>query len=140
MSWFVKKALVKDTVHEEGADFEPDALAAHNRWQVIWPRVVAKAWADDTFHRELLDDAKNAIERHFGYALLGSLKFTVEDAPEDAKFDPAKEALSEPDDPWSALPSMELKMYLPPAPRAELQAIAITAYEDTGRTYPFTCC
>ena len=40
--------------------------------------------------------------------------------------------------PWKGLPKMKLKLCIPPKPPAEQQAIAITAYSDTGRTYPMT--
>ena len=33
--------------------------------QSVWPRAVAKAWHDDMFRRELLDDAPAALKRHF---------------------------------------------------------------------------
>ena len=43
-------------------------------------------------------------------------------------------------DPWGKLPNLALTITIPPAPPPALQAVAITAYQDTGRTYPFTCC
>ena len=31
-------------------------------------------------------------------------------------------------------------MALPPAPRLENQAVALSFYNASGRAYPFTCC
>jgi ribosomally synthesized peptide (two-chain TOMM family) len=159
MSWFVKvnngagngqpavAAMVEgdqaDVTSKTGGDYVPGALESTMHWQVIWPRVVAKAWRDQEFHAALLADPKQAILGTFGYKLIDELNFTVKDAPADAKFDVEKAynvSTESPQDPWSRLPHMELTMYLPPAPPADLQAVAITAYQDTGRTYPFTCC
>ena len=42
-------------------------------------------------------------------------------------------------DSWDGLPPMHLTLYLPPRPTCLQElAIAITAYSDTGRTYPMT--
>lgn len=132
-----------------GDDFRPGSLEAHMRWQVIWPRVVAKAWRDPDFHAALLADAETAIGEVFGYHFAASLKLVVKDEPNEVAFDVSKAYNTDNDlrteegrakDPWNGLSPMELTLYLPPKPDADLQAVAITAYEDTGRTYPFTCC
>jgi len=117
MSWFKQS---KDNA--PGHDYEPGALESTMHWQVIWPRTIALAW---------------------GYHLMDDLDLTIEDAPEDATFDPAlatNPAKGSPQDPWAKLPQLRLTLSIPPAPPAELQGVAITAYQDTGRTYPFTCC
>ncbi len=123
--------------HDLGADFLPGAMESHNHWQVIWPRIIALAWEDKEFHKELKADPHKAINEAFGYKLSPSLKLKIEDAPAGATYDADADY---PNDPWSKLPDLELTIALPPAPPADIQAIAITAYQDTGRTYPFTCC
>jgi len=138
MSWFVKgedNAL--------GHDYQPGALESTMHWQVIWPRAIALAWEDKEFHRQLKADPRKAIQDRFNYHLMDDLDLVVEDAPADAQFDPSKATYSssgEVQDPWASLPNLKLTLSIPPAPPAELQGIAITAYQDTGRTYPFSCC
>jgi ribosomally synthesized peptide (two-chain TOMM family) len=124
----------------EGSDFKPGALESSLHWQVIWPRIIAKAWEDATFHQQVKANPRQAIEDHFGYELSTNLKLTIEDAPSDAVFEENDNNPSTPTDPWSKLPPLELTVVIPPPPEARLQAVAITAYQDTGRTYPFTCC
>ena len=123
-----------------GADFQAGMLEASLHWQVIWPRVIARCWEDEDFHQAVKQDAREAIGKYFGYALSTNLSLTVEDAPRDATFRPEDDDPATPEDPWSSLPPLELTLYIPPAPAPALQAVAITAYQDTGRTYPFTCC
>lgn len=122
--------------HDLGADFLPGAMESHNHWQVIWPRIIALAWEDDEFRKEVKANPHEAIKEAFGYTLSPSLKLEIVEAPA-AAFDRDVEY---PKDPWSKLPDLKLTIALPPAPPADIQAIAITAYQDTGRTYPFTCC
>lgn len=140
MSWFVKLASVKppEDVHGEGHDYEPGALESHAHWQVIWPRAVARAWADPDFKRRLLENAEKTIEEQFDYDMK-NLKLKVIEDPNNTPFDSSMDG-PDGEDPWKGLPDMELTMYLPAPPDTGLQAVAITAYEDTGRTYPFTCC
>lgn len=111
-------------------------------WQVIWPRAIALAWEDADFHAQLKADPRAAIRDKFGYHLMDDLDLTIEDAPADATFD-LSQATNAPDaerDPWEKLPHMKLTLCIPPAPAVELQGVAITSYQDTGRTYPFSCC
>jgi ribosomally synthesized peptide (two-chain TOMM family) len=123
-----------------GADFRPGSLESSLHWQVIWPRVIAKAWEDDEFHAEVMANPHEAIKKHFGYVLSENLDLKIEDAPATATFEPEENSPYTPDDPWSKLPPLRLTVVIPPAPDPSLQAVAITAYQDTGRTYPFTCC
>ncbi len=125
-----------------GSDYRAGALEATMHWQVIWPRVIAHAWEDEAFHAALLADPRKVIKERFQYELSPELDLTITDAPADATFDPALERApdGEGGDPWAKLPNLKLTITIPPAPPPALQAVAITAYEDTGRTYPFTCC
>ena len=97
---------------------------------------------DQTFHDALLSDPRGAIKEGFGYELSPDLDLTIADAPADATFDPAQAMVADGSagDPWGKLPNLALTITIPPAPPPALQAVAITAYQDTGRTYPFTCC
>lgn len=137
MTWFLK-----DSDNDLGHDAKAGALESTMHWQVIWPRAIALAWEDADFHAQLKADPRAAIRDKFGYHLMDDLDLTIEDAPENATFD-MSQATNAPDakrDPWSSLPHMKLTLCIPPAPPVELQGVAITSYQDTGRTYPFSCC
>ena len=141
-----------------GEDHECVAFANARRWQVIWPQVIARAWADPAFKAALIKNPRETITRSFNYDLNADLDLTIQDAPDGTpgfNYDLFKELYltfqNAPDgtpgynpnaeregDPWKGLPRMELKLYIPPSPPAEQQAIAITVYSDTGRTYPMT--
>lgn len=125
-----------------GQDYAAGALESTMHWQVIWPRAIALAWEDADFHAQLKADPRAAIREKFGYHLMDDLDLIIEDAPADAQFDMAQAMYTEGEehDPWASLPNMKLTLCIPPAPPVELQGVAITAYQDTGRTYPFSCC
>jgi len=134
----VTGADLSDTL--TGADFRPGSLESALHWQVIWPRIIAKAWGDEKFHEEVKANPREAMEAYFGYRLSSNLKLTIEDAPSTTTFKPEDNNPDTKEDPWSNLPPLELTIFIPPAPEPALQAVAITAYQDTGRSYPFTCC
>lgn len=137
MTW-----LTKLSDNDLGGDSKPGALESTMHWQVIWPRAIALAWEDKEFHAQLKADPRKAILEKFSYHLTDDLDLTIEDAPADAAFDmsQATNAPGEAKDPWSSLPNIKLTLCIPPAPPVALQGVAITSYQDTGRTYPFTCC
>jgi ribosomally synthesized peptide (two-chain TOMM family) len=109
-------------------------LARALRWRTIWPQVIAHAWADQDFKAALKDDACKAIKARFNYELSPELKLIIEDA-QCGTYNPDAEPGK---DRWKGLPQMELKLYIPPAPELKHQAIALTHYSETGRTYPMT--
>ena len=76
--------LMSDTV--PGADFRPGSLESALHWQVIWPRIIAKAWEDEEFHEKVKANPREAIESYFGYRLSSNLDLKIEDAPTDATF------------------------------------------------------
>ena len=153
MSWFVQTGIpgkekkgsgtakantlgVRNTI---GSDFKPGALESTMHWQVIWPRAIALAWEDEYFHAALKENPRKAIHETFGYLLNDALELKIVDAPANAEFDSGTES-AKVGDPWAKLPPLKLTITIPPAPPVDLQAVAITTYQDTGRTYPFTCC
>jgi hypothetical protein len=131
-----KNESINKKIGQVGADFDAGALESDMHWMVIWPRAVAKAWADEKFKKKLLANAHDAIKQEFGYELSAQLDLSIEEAPAGVGAYKARSKT----DPWAGLPKLKLTMTLPPAPVAEQQAVAITVYQDTGRTYPFTCC
>jgi ribosomally synthesized peptide (two-chain TOMM family) len=120
-----------------GIDHTPEYFALARRWQIIWLRAIAKAWAEEDFKRELKEDARAALCKHFNYKLNPELDLTIKDASE---VDPKNTPCYNPDaeDPWEGLPHHKLELVLPPAPPVEDRAIALADYGDTGRTYPMT--
>ena len=132
---------------EQGWDYKAGRWEQTMHWQVIWLRAISAAWEDEEFKKALLNDARQAIYDKFGYSLSPELELTiVEVEGEEGRFDRSKAFYDHSrdedhqDDPWEGLPKMKLTMTLPPKPAAEDHAIAIAAYADTARTYPFTCC
>jgi ribosomally synthesized peptide (two-chain TOMM family) len=119
----------------KGQDDTADAYAKAKRWQLIWPQVIAMAWADSEFKKALIDDPHGTILKHFNYELSKELHLKIEVA-RSGYYNPFHN--KEQEDPWQGLPLMELTLYIPPAPPEKHQAIAVTAYSDTGRTYPMT--
>jgi len=88
MSWFTPLNKQDGTADEAttaaggvaqglGADFRPGSLESSLHWQVIWPRVIAKAWEDKGFHAEVLANPREAIMRNFGYALSENLDLEI---------------------------------------------------------------
>jgi ribosomally synthesized peptide (two-chain TOMM family) len=111
-----------------------DMLARALRWRTIWPQVIAHAWAEPKFRDALKKNACQAIWDKFQYKLSPELVLTIKDAPA-GKYNPDKPVK---EDRWEHLPKMELTLYIPPAPPECQQAVAITHYSETGRTYPMT--
>ena len=116
-------------------DYSAESWAKMMHWQTIWLRTIAKAWSDDEFKAKLLEYPRDAIGQAFNYEIPRTLKLSVKEADSDSVL-LNKRGFHD----WSDLPPMELTMYLPPAPKADVQAIAIADYAESGRTYPFTCC
>jgi ribosomally synthesized peptide (two-chain TOMM family) len=119
-----------------GADHTAEYFALARRWQIIWLRVIAKAWADEEFKERLKCNAREAL-KDFDYKLNPELELIIQDASE---VDPKNTSGYKPDakDPWEGLPLHKLVLVLPPAPPVEDRAIALADYGDTGRTYPMT--
>ena len=120
-----------------GKDSTPEAYANARRWQIIWPRAIAYAWANSDFKTELQEHPRETLKKYFNYELSVELELTIQDAPDGTPgYNPKAK---EDEDPWQHLPHMELKLFIPPAPKKlDEQAIALADYSDTGRTYPMT--
>jgi ribosomally synthesized peptide (two-chain TOMM family) len=111
-----------------------EMLARARRWRTIWIQVIALAWRDPAFKAALIKDARCAIFDKFQYELSPELELTIECA-QTGTYDPNIPLTK---DRWTGLPKMKLKMFLPPPPPADHQAVAVTHYSETGRTYPMT--
>jgi len=97
-------------------------------------RAIALAWADAEFRRALLDsqDARPVLSRFFGYNLPFNFRVHVRAGGPTVRIDGAWR--------FEALKN-RIKLNYPEVPtQAErLWPVALTAYNDTGPAYPFTC-
>lgn len=113
------------------------------KWQMVWLEAIALAWRDPTFKSELLANPRHALKAYFNFDLGPYVKLTVREAtapkgdhPPSSKFQHAFNGWDPAHDPLTS----EMIMALPPAPKVEDQAVALSFYNASGRAYPFTCC
>jgi ribosomally synthesized peptide (two-chain TOMM family) len=96
-------------------------------------RAMALAWHNETFRHELCDNSVRALEGWLGYNSPWNFKIQFVDASDECVWNHAKNQ-------WALVPN-ELVLWLPRPPADEgIRPIALTAYNNTGEAYPFTCC
>jgi ribosomally synthesized peptide (two-chain TOMM family) len=96
-------------------------------------RAVALAWHNAKFKKALVGkNSLGALERWLGFHSTWEMKIEVEE-DKSARWT---------DGPgWQSLSNNLLTLVLPTKPKEDdIRAIAITAYNETGPQYPFTCC
>lgn len=112
-------------------------------WVETWNKAVAEAWRDKDFAAFLLKDPKRALQQRFGFVFQENIDLTVKTTPEVDGDGVATGWRTGADGPngWN-LPATEVTLYLPPAPEATEQAVAVMAYWETGYGLPFStaCC
>ncbi len=136
------------------------------RWNLIWPKAVAKAWSDEAFKAKLLSRhphvVRDAMKNDLGYELPEMMELSVVTESESGEaaddFSPAQMAIKknlvplvEGDRNMMAFlrrvkktetgeKKTEVTMVLPDREGYdEDSAVAIVEYMEEGRTYPFTC-
>ncbi|HEY1690564.1 MAG TPA: BMA_0021/BMA_0022 family TOMM bacteriocin [Polyangiaceae bacterium] len=94
-------------------------------------RAIALAWARPEFATQVQDDALAALQAWLGYTCPWNLRIVV-----------ATQAFTWARDrgEWTNLPNNVLEVDLPETPKVDFQPVALTAYNNTGSAYPFTCC
>lgn len=98
-------------------------------------RALALAWHNDAFKKLLLTDVIDALAAYFGYNCPWDLKLVVKEDT-SARWAPGSSGSG-----WTSLTKNVLLLDLPqPPPDGDIRAIALTAYNETGPAYPFTCC
>ncbi len=113
------------------------------KWQYVWVEAVSLAWRDPAFKKLLLDDPRGTLFTYFGFDLGPYVELKVREAtppPPDAR---AKNGLQRAFGGWDPATDplkSEMVMVLPPAPKVEDQAVALSFYNASGRSYPFTTC
>jgi ribosomally synthesized peptide (two-chain TOMM family) len=99
-------------------------------------RAVALAWHNSDFREAIRRNALGALAEFFGYNCPWDLKIVVKD---DATGRWAPGSGSAPSH-WTSLTNNVLRLDMPLPPESDIRAIALTAYNETGPAYPFTCC
>ena len=125
-----------DFISNQPDDLGASAFAEQRRWQLVWLRLIADAWKDPKLRKAITKkdaDLRGILKKRYNYELNQFLELTIVDTEGDVSPKPGAKK------PFDKLPKMELRIALPPPPRADLQAIALADYADAGRSYPFTC-
>ena len=122
----------------------PDDFASFG---LVTGRLIALAWHDPAFHGALfsVDDARNLVQDAMDVVIPWNfrLKFTEHkvrtrpSSPGSGGGQPL--ALSTKSFDFSDFPFSEISVNMPEPPDDTQRAIALAAYNDTGRQYPFTC-
>jgi ribosomally synthesized peptide (two-chain TOMM family) len=109
-------------------------------WSSVWMKCIARAWQDPVFKAALLREPEQTLYSYFQFAVPPTLKVQVVELSADHQQQTGfgwKGNMSGQSG-W-LMPPNQLQMVLPPAPQdPALQAVALSDYSDTGRTYPFT--
>lgn len=127
-----------DAIHPVGPEGPLKGLRDSMKWQDAWMMAIAIAWSNEALQQELIQEPRKFFKERCDFDLPPGLTFKVITTPEkDSEgnrtgWDPEKKL-------WY-LKNTEVTMYLPPAPALQDQAVALSAYLATGRTYPFTLC
>ena len=103
-------------------------------------RALAVAWEKSDFRRRLQDDAVLAMEGWLGYRTPWSMKIVVVDASSRMRFDADTNCWEyTATDRYPKLNSLLYHLPNPPTHQS-VWPVALTAYNNTGPQYPFTCC
>ncbi|XXX79843.1 BMA_0021/BMA_0022 family TOMM bacteriocin [Sorangium sp. So ce134] len=117
------------------------------RWFTIWPQAVALAWNDSNFATYLQKAPDLALYNAFGFQVPGGVELTVnftdpnEHKAGSSNSDPTNDndCVNKDSDSVPHLWPVELVLILPPKPELPSEgAIALGAYSESGRSYPFT--
>lgn len=111
-------------------------------WVETWNKAVALAWRDPGFAKWLVADPKAALEKQFGFVFHDQVDLSVT-AIEEGAADPDGRPYgwtngADGPEGWH-LPSTRIELFLPPAPEATEQAVAVMAYWETDEALPFSC-
>lgn len=114
------------------------------RWFTVWPHAVAHAWRDPLFRKHLTDSPRVALFNAFGFEVPAGANLTITDQVSTGVYTkdlgtPIDIHMSLPEKP----PSVAIKNPVnnqPDIPTNLDDAIALAAYAESGRTFPFTLC
>lgn len=101
-------------------------------FQEVWLRAIARAWRDESFKRQLEDDACLALQQAFGYKMPWNINLSVASPSAEYGWRKAEQR-------WH-LPQNRMTFGIPDRPALEEEAIALASYNDAGPCYLFTCC
>lgn len=111
-------------------------IASSQAWQVAWVSAIALAWSSDQLKADLIADPAKFFQTHCNFKVPDGLTLGVR-AMVEADAEGRATGWDAQTKVWY-LQNTSVIMYLPPAPEVYQQAIALSAYAATGRTYPFT--
>ena len=106
------------------------ALEQMVRWFSVWPKTVAEVWTDPQgpFSSHLAGDANAALHNAFGFQVPGGVTLNVK----------LQKGAFDPNTPYTPI---DLQMILPPLPTVPTDGpVALAAYAESGRSFPFTLC
>lgn len=106
-------------------------------WENAWLSAVALAWSSPELQQRLIDDPRGFFLGQLGYNVPAGLTLYVRAS--EGKDPDGRPTGWDPVNRLWYLHNTELVMYIPPPPELKDQALALSAYAATGRTYPFTC-
>ena len=114
---------------------------------LVTGRLIALAWADPEFCRKLchMEDARGLVQDAMDIIVPWNfrLNFTVHEVTKLPQTAPKSSSelvsLSTMSFDFDKFPLTEIALNMPAAPRQEERAIALAAYNHTGKQYPFTC-
>jgi ribosomally synthesized peptide (two-chain TOMM family) len=113
------------------------------KWQMVWLEAIALAWRDPEFKKKLLAQPRFTLVEYFNFDLGPYVKLTIRECAPPVGNPAAKTRLEQVFGGWDPATDplqSEMIMALPPAPKVEDQAVALSFYNASGRAYPFTCC
>ena len=114
-----------------------DGIRGDAEWQNAWLSAIALAWSSPELQKALIADPRLFLLEQFKYKVPDGLTLVVRESEE--KDDEGHATGWSPSTRLWYLNNTEVVMYIPRAPDLKDQALALSAYAATGRTYPFTC-
>jgi ribosomally synthesized peptide (two-chain TOMM family) len=111
---------------------------------LITGRLIALAWADDRFHQMLFaaQDARDLVQNAMDVVIPWNfrLRFSEREAPQLHAHELDRHGfLSAQRFDLDKLSPTVIRLNMPEVPDSAQRAIALAAYNDTGKQYPFTC-
>lgn len=104
------------------------------KFQEVYLRAIALAWSDDTFKKQLLENAEKTFQDYFGYICPWNVALSVVEPYPTGSYKWNSDLMC-----WN-LPKNSIGIGIPKKPDEDNQPVALAAYNDAGPTYLFTCC
>lgn len=128
----IKPVVARSRDDEHLIHPEVEAPTDFAEFGVITARLIALAWSDPVFAERLFTtpDARQLVQNAMDYMVPWNFQL---------KFHRVEGPSCDSDDYWLEFPCSAITVFMPMTPDADVEAIALAAYNDTGAQYPFTC-